>query len=62
MGNDYITLSKTVALNKIRMNEELEKGWRKNAIALPAEFRHLDAVHVVPLKRVENYCYCPPST
>ena len=53
LGDHYIKISSAVALNSIRKDEELEKGWRKNEIRLPAEFRDLDPVHVVPLKRVE---------
>ena len=54
MGDHYIKLSTTKALNKIRKSEELEKGWRKDEIGLPAEFGDFDPVHVIPLKRVEN--------
>ena len=49
MGDYYIKLSETIELNRIRKNEELEKGWRKDEIALPAMFRDSDPVHVVPL-------------
>ena len=56
MGDYYIKVSSTVALNSIRKDEELEKGWRKNEIHLPAEFRDLDPVFVIPLKRVEHFC------
>ena len=49
----YIKLSTTVALHSIRRSEELEKGWRKDEIHLPAEFKDLDPVHVIPLERVE---------
>ena len=52
LGERWIRLSTTVALNRIRKSEEMEKGWRKNEIALPVEFRDLDPVHVVPMKRV----------
>ena len=52
LGERWIRLSTTVALNRLRKSEEMEKGWRKNEIALPVEFRDLDPVHVVPLKRV----------
>ena len=54
LGDYYVKLSTTVALNSIRKSEELEKGWRKNEIGLPAELRDLDPVHVVPLKRVDK--------
>ena len=54
MGEHFIKLSTTRALNRIRKSEELEKGWKKDEIGLPAELRDLDPVHVVPLKRVEN--------
>lgn len=49
MGDHFIKLSTTMALNKIRKEEELEKGWRKDEIALPAELRDQEPVHVVPL-------------
>ena len=52
IGDGWIKISKTVALNRIRKSEELEKGWRKDEIAKPVEFRDLDLVHVVPLKTV----------
>ena len=52
MGDYYIKISKTLALNRIRRDEELEKGWKKDEIKLPAEIRDLDPVHVVPLARV----------
>ena len=54
LGDHYIKLSTTMALNKIRRSEESEKGWKKSEIGLPAESRDLDPVHVVPLKRVEK--------
>ena len=54
MGDHYIKLSTAVALNRIRKNEEFEKGWKKNEIQLPSEFIGLDPVHVVPLKRVRT--------
>lgn len=54
LGENYIKLSTTIALNRIRKSEEMEKGWRKNEIALPARFRDLDPVHVVPLIDVER--------
>ena len=40
--------SKTGSLNLIRKEEEATKGWKKGEIALPSEFRDLDAVHVLP--------------
>ena len=52
MGDHFIKLSSTVALNSIRKTEEHEKGWKKTEIQLPAEFRDFDPVHVVPLTRV----------
>ena len=55
LGNKYLTLSTTVALHKIRKDEELEKGWRKDEIKLPTEYRDMDPVHVVPLKRIEIF-------
>ena len=54
LGDHYIKLSATVALNRIRKSEEMEKGWHKDEIALPIEFRDLDPVHVIPLNRVKN--------
>lgn len=56
MGEEWIKISSTVALNRIRKDEELEKGWRKDEMALPAEMRaglNFDPVHIVPLKGVE---------
>ena len=55
LGDDYIKLSKTVSLNRIRREEELEKGWRKGDFGVPAELRDLDLVHVVPLERVKTF-------
>ena len=49
MGERWIKLSTTVALNRIRKSEELEKGWKRAEIGLPVEFRDLDPVHVVPM-------------
>ena len=49
MGENWIKLSTTVALNKIRKSEEMEKGWKKDEIAIPAQFRDLNPVHVSPL-------------
>ena len=50
LGDHYIMLSTTVALNRIRIDEEIEKGWRKNSLKLPGELNDLDPVHVVPLE------------
>ena len=44
LGDYWIKLSTTVALNRIRKSEEMEKGWRKDEIGLQAEFRDLDPV------------------
>ena len=52
LGDYWLKLSTTVALNRIRLCEEMEMGWRKNEVGLPAEFRDLDPVHVIPLERV----------
>ena len=52
LGERWIKLSKAVALNRIRKNEELEMGWKKDEIELPAEFRDLDPAHVIPMNRV----------
>ena len=52
LGENFIKLSKTRALNRIREDEELEKGWKKGDFGVPAELRDMDLVHVVPLKRV----------
>ena len=49
LGEKWIKLSKTVALNRIRASEEFEKGWKKGEVALPVQFRDLDPVHVIPL-------------
>ena len=49
LGDRFIKLSTTVALNWISKSEEIEKGWRKDEIALPVEFSDLDPVHVIPL-------------
>ena len=53
LGDHYIKLSKTLALNRIGKDEELEKGWRKGDFGVPAELSDLDLVHVVPLERVK---------
>ena len=55
LGDHYIKLSTTLALNRIRKDEELEKGWRQGDIGVPSELRDLDLVHVVPLERVKTY-------
>ena len=52
IGDGWIKVSNTVSLNRIRKSEELEKGWRKDEVAMPVEFRDFDLVHVVPLKTV----------
>ena len=57
MGEHYIKLSTTYILNRIRKEEEFEKGWKKNEIRLPAELRDLNPVHVVPLKKVVNIIF-----
>ena len=54
MGEHWIKLSTTAALTRIRKNEEIELGWRKGEIGLPAEFRDLEPVHVLPMKRIEK--------
>ena len=54
LGERWVKLSTTVSLNRIRKNEELEKGWRKNEIALPPELRDLDLVHLIPMNTVEK--------
>ena len=50
LGDHFIKLSTTVALNRIKKGEKLEKGWKKDEIGLPAELRDLNPVHVVPLE------------
>ena len=55
LGDHFIKLSTTLALNRIRKDEELEKGWRQGDIGVPSELRDLDLVHVVPLERVKTY-------
>ena len=50
MGDQYIKLSTTIALNRIRKSEEFEKGWKKGDYGLPEELRDLDPVHIIPLK------------
>ena len=50
LGDHFIKLSKTLALNRIGKDEELEKGWRQGDFGIPAELRDLDLVHVVPLE------------
>ena len=52
MGDGVIRTSTTKSLTPIRSKkEELEKGWKRGEIAAGerAEFRGMDAVHVVPL-------------
>ena len=52
MGDGVIRTSTTKSLRPIRSkSEELEKGWKRGEIAAGerAEFRGMDAVHVVPL-------------
>ena len=62
LGTAWITVSKTVALNSIRQNEELEKGWRKDEIAVPAMLRDFDPVHVIPLEWDRKICRIYNST
>ena len=50
LGEHFIKLSTTVALNRIRRDEELEKGWKKGDFRLPVELRDQDLVHVIPLE------------
>ena len=54
LGEGWIKLSTTIAVNRIHKSEEMEKGWKKDEIALPAELRDLDPVHLIPLKRVQT--------
>ena len=54
LGDSSIKLSTTTALNRIRKDEELEKGWRKDEITFLAEFNDFDPVHVIPLIDVER--------
>ena len=52
MGDGVIRTSTTKTLRPIRSKrEEMEKGWKRGEIAAGerAEFRGMDAVHVVPL-------------
>ena len=53
LGDNFIRLSTTLSLNRIRKREESEKGWKKGEFGVPAELRDLDLVHVVPLERVK---------
>ena len=53
LGDNYIKLSTTIALNRLRKDEELQKGWRKGLLNIPTELRDLDPVHVLPLERVK---------
>ena len=62
MGDGVIRTSTTKSLRPIRSkSEEMEKGWKRGEIAAGerAEFRGMDAVHVVPLiwfkMRILNY-------
>ena len=62
MGDGVIRTSTTKSLRPIRSKkEELEKGWKRGEITAGerAEFRGMDAVHVVPLiwleMRILNY-------
>ena len=55
MGDHYIKLSTTYVLNRIRKEEEFEKGWKKNEIKVPVELRDFNPVHVTPLKTVEKH-------
>ena len=54
LGDHFIKLSTTLSLNRIRKEEELEKGWKKGDFGVPAELRDLDLVHVVPLEWVKT--------
>ena len=54
LRDHFIKLSTTLALNQIRKEEELEKGWRKGDFGIPAELRDLDLVHVVPLEWIKT--------
>ena len=49
IGDSWIRTSTTKSLNIIRTNEEAQKGWKKGEIALPHDFKDLDAVHILPL-------------
>ena len=52
MGDGVIRTSTTKSLRPIRSkSEEMEKGWKRGEIAAGerAEFRGMDAVHVIPL-------------
>ena len=51
MGDGVIRTSTTKSLRPIRKSDELEKGWKRGEITAGerAEFRGMDAVHVVPL-------------
>ena len=57
MGDGVIRTSTTKSLRPIRSkSEELEKGWKRGEIAAGerAEFRGMDAVHVVSLRWLEK--------
>ena len=56
-NKSLIRTSKTGSLNFIIQNEEVEKGWKKGEIALPVEFRDLDAVHVLPFVDLERLLF-----
>ena len=47
VGDSWIRTSTTKSLTVIRDYEEEEKGWKKEEIALPHEFKDLDAVHIL---------------
>ena len=57
IGDGWIKVSKTIALNRIRKSEELEKGWHKDELAMPVEYKDFDLVHIVPLETVLNEIY-----
>ena len=39
LGDHFVKLSTTKALNRIHKSEESEKGWRKGEFGLPTELR-----------------------
>ena len=53
MGDQFIKLSTTTSLNKIRKDKEMEKGWRKGDLSVTEEINELDLVHVLPLVGVK---------
>ena len=61
LGDHFIKLSTATALNRIRKDEELEKGWKKSEIGIPAELRDLDPVHVAPLKGLKYLLETPEN-